>query len=211
MNNNIPKKILIIIAFILLLASIISSTASWAQDWTRKGKAEAFGFLQIMDGEENEWFPTVDVEIDQTTVGGVGAGYNFNPYLNLNLSFWFGTIDMESNPNPIFFGLGSPSPAQGDADIQALDLNLDWNMLESRFTPILTFGIGFISFDGDWGTSRSEFSETEFSFNFGGGFRWDITDHFFIKSIVKLTETELDYVDERISLASISLNLGFMF
>ena len=195
--------------FVLFCVSVFPPAVCWAQGWNRKGKTEVFAFFRRMDGQEDEWFQAVDVNIDSTFIGGVGIGYNFSEYLNLNMDVWYGSIDMKLEPVPVF-GSGPPA-AQGNANLFAADLNLDYNVLKSRFTPVLSGGIGFINFDGDRLDSGSEFSQRKFSYNLGAGLRWDIAHHVFMKAMFKHTVTELQYVSERISFDSIGLNIGYLF
>lgn len=90
-----------------------------------------------------------------------------------------------------------------------MDFNLDVNILKSRFTPMVSGGIGFIRFTG--GFNGGAFDETDFSYNLGWGFRWDVTNHFLIKAIYRATWTKLEDSDESILLDGISLGIGYVF
>ena len=75
---------------------------------------------------------------------------------------------------------------------------------------MITGGIGFINFRGDWGPGF-DFNETDFSYNVGGGFRWNITDHFLIKAIYKATWTKLEDADSSFLLDGIAVSIGYTF
>lgn len=145
----------------------------------------------------------IEAEVDDTTVGGLGIGHNFHDHLNLNMDMFFGSTDI------IFKGYGRTLKL--DTNLFGMDINLDYNILKGRFTPMITGGIGFINFSADGGTTSSDVSETDFSYNLGAGFRWDVTDHFLIKGIYRLTWTELEDSDGSILLDGVSLSIGYVF
>ncbi len=187
------------IFFIFIVLCLISKEGS-AQDWSRTGRTEVTGLLQYMDGDTtHDDYLDQKVNVDDTTVFGVGVGHNFNDHLNLNGDLWFGNTDIESG---VF---------TGDTDLVGLDLNVDYNILEGRFTPLITGGIGFIRFDGELSLLGLDYSETNFSYNVGTGFRWDIQDHFLVKVLYKITWTKLEDTDDALSLNGISLRVGYIF
>jgi opacity protein-like surface antigen len=194
-----------IISFTVVVFFFISKECK-SQDWSRSGKTEIFVLGQQMDGDStgaDALGIPFDIEVDDTFVWGLGAGYNFNDYLNLNGDIWFGSTDIESNPLGI--------PVKADSDLIGTDFNLDYNILKSRFTPIVSCGIGFINFDGDFGAGGSDFSETDFSYNLGAGIRWDIGDHFLVRALYKFTWTELEDTDDTLRLDGASLRIAYVF
>ncbi len=192
-------RFLAIISF-SLLALIMTSGICSAQEWSRKDKGEIFALGQTMGGDTTTGLGW-DWEVDDTTVGGFGIGHNFHDYLNLNMDMFFGSTDLT--------GKGSGRTVKVDTNLFGMDINLDYNILKGRFTPMITGGIGFINFSGDAGTNNS--SETDFSYNLGAGFRWDVTDHFLIKGIYRFTWTELEDTDDSILLDGVSLSIGYVF
>jgi opacity protein-like surface antigen len=78
------------------------------------------------------------------------------------------------------------------AFLQTGRLNLDYNMINRRLTPVLTAGIGYQYFGTDNGYTavgpyggfvslNNYYYETDFTWNVGAGIRWNVTDQFFIK------------------------------
>jgi hypothetical protein len=209
MAKTSPKIWFMIIVLLSVMSFLLTSKDCKSQDWSRSGKTEIFVIGQQIDGDSTSadtvspfYIIEVDLEVDDTFVGGLGAGYNFNDYLNLNGEIGFGSTDMELE----FRGIAS---VKADSDLVGMDFNLDYNVLKSRFTPMVTGGIGFIYYDADFGVV--DLSETVFSYNLGAGFRWDIGDHFLAKALYKLTWTELEDTDDTLKLGGVSLSIGYVF
>jgi len=168
-----------------------------------------------MDGDstgDEEFMLPVVKEVDDTSVWGFGIGHNLNNHLNLNADIWFGSTGIEVG---VFKILEIPS-LEVDTDLIGMDFNLDYNILKSRFTPMVTGGIGFIYYDGEFINSRiffkeSDFSETDFSYNFGFGARWDIGDNFLVKALYRLTWSKLGGTDDRLKLDGISISIAYVF
>ncbi len=197
MKDKAKKIRILTIICLSLVVFITTSIVCNAQEWSRKGKGEIFALGQQMD-DDTTTVSGIEVEVDDTIVGGFGIGFNFNDHLNLNMDMFFGSTDLIANG---YFKV--------DTDLLGMDFNLDYNILKSRFTPMITGGIGFINFSGD--VSGYDFDETDFSYNLGVGFRWDITDHFLFKGIYRFTWTELEDTDDSIMLDGISLSIGYLF
>ncbi len=172
------RQLLTIIVFSLVIFVMISPICT-AQEWSRKGKGELFGLGQSMSGDTTSGLG-ITMKLGDTTVGGFGFGYNYNDNLNLNWDMFFGSTEITNKG----FGVTLKS----DSTLIGLDLNLEAYILKSRFTPMLIGGIGWINFSGD--VEGFPFNETDFSYNFGAGFRWDITDHLLIKGIYRSTSTK---------------------
>jgi len=153
------------ITILSLLAFVMASNVCSAQEWSRSGKTEIFGVLDLMD------FLGIDLDLY-----GIGVGYNINDNLNLNTTFTFGSMVI--------------------VDVYSWNVNLDYNILADRLTPLVSGGIGYLF--GDFGLS-------EFTYNLGVGGRYDITDQFFIKAMYKMTW--INSVD----MDSIYLGIGYMF
>ena len=202
MKDKAKKIRILTIICLSIVAFITTSIVCNAQEWSRKGKGEIFALVQQMTGDTTTISGfEIEMEADDTIVGGIGVGFNFHDHLNLNMDMFFGSTDL------IVKGYGATVKA--DTNLLGIDVNLDYNILKSRFTPMITAGIGFINFNGD--VVGYDFTETDFSYNVGAGFRWDITDHFLIKGIYRVTWTELEDTDDSITLDGISLSVGYLF
>lgn len=156
------------------------------QEWSRKGKSECLFMIQSM------------VE-DSTTVFGFGIGYNVNDHFNLNMDmviFGLGHTDEEWAGDDFWLQL--------DRDLYLLDINVDYNILKSRLTPLVSTGIGLISVGG-WEDT------TGFSYNLGAGLRWDVSDNLFLKATYRRTWTTLDYPDPATQFDGVMVSIGYMF
>jgi hypothetical protein len=154
------------IIFITAMAFLLTSNDCKAQDRSKKGNTEIFVLGQQTDGDStgaDKLGISFGIEVDDTFVWGLGMGHNFNNHLNLNVDICFGSTDIES----VIFGI----PLKAGSDLIGMDFNLDYYILKNRFIPIVTGGIGVSYYDGDLGFSGNDFSETEFSYNFGAGVR----------------------------------------
>jgi opacity protein-like surface antigen len=202
MGIRITKIRVLIIVFLGVLPLIISPAAI-AQEWSRAGKGEIFVLGQNMSGDTATG-DGIEIELDDTTVFGIGLGVN-DKNINFNLDIFFGSTDTE--------GRGPGPTLTADTDLFGLDLNLDYNFLETRFTPLITGGIGYINFNGTWrgDSGTSDFSETDFSYNLGAGFRWDVTDRFLMKAVYRATWTKLKDTDDSIQFKGISVSIGYLF
>ncbi len=170
-----------------ILVSIFASEVCIAQDYSRQGKSEIFGMFQTWSGD------TLDVDlglgygesgtIGSSTLYGLGAGYNYTDNLNLNTDWLFGSQDWTLT-------IPSMGSATEKMSISNWDINLDYNILKSRFTPLVTGGFGFCHISDDYLAS-----ETDLSFNVGLGCRWDITDNIAIKALYRLTWVDIQDAD----------------
>lgn len=197
-NSNIRfLGIIILVSLLLLSTSIVCN----AQEWSRKGKGEFFASGQYMGGDTTTGLGAT-LELDDSVAGGFGFGYNFNDNLNLNMDMFYSSKDAT-------FKKGSYKD-EGSADLFGFDINLDINILKSRFTPVITGGIGTIRFSGDW-KKGLPFDETDFSYNVGGGFRYDVTNHLLIKAIYRATWTKLKDTDKSVRFDGVAISIGYMF
>ena len=110
---------------------------------------------------------------------------------------FFGSMDLTATAGSLTI--------EDDCTLFGWDVNIDINILKYQFTPLVTGGIGFINFSGD------DFDETDFSYNIGIGFRWDITDHFLMKGMYRSTWTELEDTDDNVQFDGVSVALGYIF
>ena len=192
---SIIMKILLILVACLTMATIAS-----AEEWKRSGRVEYYGLLQNMGGDKT-YGSGVMMEIGSTSAIGIGYGSNFSNHLNLNMDMWLGSTNVT--------GKALGVTVKGNTTLLGWDANLDINILQSRFTPIVSGGVGFISFSGD--VVGFPFSETDLSYNYGGGFRWDVTDNFLLKTIYRTTRTTLKETDKALMLSGAAISICFIF
>ena len=188
---------------IIFLLFFVAAIPCKAQEWSRRGRIELYGMVQNMSGDSTSAsdLEVMSMKLDSTSVIGLGYGTNFSDHVNLNMDFWLGST------NVIGEALGVT--VQGDTSLLGLDFNLDINLLSRRFTPLVTGGVGFIKFSGD--VEGFPFSETDLSYNYGGGLRWDATDHLLFKVIYRFTKTQLEGTDKAVMLDGPVFSVGYVF
>jgi opacity protein-like surface antigen len=191
---------LAIAAFSLMVVVAISAECT-AQGMGRAGRMEIFAVGQVTSDDSTTGMG-LTIELDDTAMGGVGLGYNFNDHINLNTAVYFGEIDITGTASPWY-------RVESDSSLWSWELNLDLNVLKTSFTPVLTAGLGFFSFDGDF--DGFDFGETDFSYNVGVGLRWDVADHLLLKLLYKPTWTKLEDTDSSIRFDTVSLSIGYIF
>jgi len=87
------------------------------------------------------------------------------------------------------------------------NVNLDYNILKSRLTPLVTGGIGLMNFHNH----AEHRDETHFSYHAGVGGRWDITDRIALRVIYRSTWTEIEDADDPFRFDGVAAHLIFMF
>jgi opacity protein-like surface antigen len=169
----------------------------------RTGKTDVYGIGEYLHSDDitfNGPAGDVKVKMDDTGLGGFGVAYHFNDFLSLRGDFMFGGANFKAD---VQTGPASFTEVQHDAFLQTGRLNLDYNIINRRITPFVTVGIGYqyletelnnappvgsCYWDPWWGYvcyyDHPIAWETDFTWNVGAGFRWNITDNLFIKAMV---------------------------
>jgi opacity protein-like surface antigen len=209
MKNKIDKNYLQQLFVLIPMMLVLFTTASFADEFSRKGHGEIFLFGQSVSSDEfggEDSGITIDMETDDTFVGGIGMGFNINDYINVNTGLWYGNTDLliKGSYQGSFIG-----EFEEDFNMLGWDLNIDYNILKTRLTPMVTGGIGFVNFSGD--IEDDDISETNFSYNLGVGLRFDITDRLLVKAVYHLIWTELEDADEKTNLDGLRVSIGFIF
>ena len=179
-----------------LLASFVSAGAA---DFSRKGKSEVYGVYQMMSGDTASG-DTIDMKISDSSVYGVGLGINLTDNFNLNTDFLFGSTDIDATDTD------EEISVSGDSTLSLWNINLDYYVFKDRLTPMVTAGFGFVNFSGNY--IGFNFDETDFSYNFGVGARWDATDNLFVKALYKWTFTKLKDTDSGVTFDGIMICAG---
>jgi opacity protein-like surface antigen len=184
-----------------LFVFVMTSEVCNAQ-YSRSGKSEIYGMIQTMDSTDAS-ATGVKLDFDSTTVYGFGFGSNLTDHWNVNTDLLFGSTDIDVS--------GSRATATaGDTDYVLWDINVDYNIMTERLTPLVTAGIGLFNMNGDYNNGNS-FSETNFSYNLGAGGRWDITDNILVKLLYRITWTKIEDTDDTCDFSGISLSVAYMF
>lgn len=192
----------------LLVFSVTVSICS-AQEFSRKGKTELFGTILRIGSDDVDFSPSnilpVTLDLDSTTVYGVGYGYNFTDNWNLNSDLLFGSADADIK-------IAGKKAGAEDMDYVLWNVNLDYNIFKSRFTPLVTGGIGLMNFSiNTKATGVGEIHESDTSFNLGAGLRWDVKDNILLKVIYKATWTEINNADNDQRFDNVSFSVAYMF
>jgi len=180
----------------------MTSTICSAQEWSRKGKGEFFGMVQTVGSlTVHSNIPGLEftAKVDSTTLYGVGLGANINDHFNLNTDFLFGSQDWTATWEDVTVTEGY--------NLWLWDINLDYNVLKGRLTPLVIGGIGYLNISGE------DVSEGHFSYNLGVGLRWDLTDNLSLKALYRWTSTsdELEDSDDKMELDGFSFGIAYMF
>ena len=209
---NVRTTKLSTITTISLLVFTVTASICSAQEYSRKGKTELFGTIQTMSSETAEYlYPDVlpvIFDIDSTTVYGVGYGYNLTDHWNINTDLLFGYADTEVK---IVQDVMNVTVETEEMDYILWDINLDYNVFNSRFTPLVTGGIGVMDFGIDTTTRAGEVHESNFSYNLGAGVRWDVKDNILLKLIYRSTWTELEDAEDDQRFDGVSFSAAYMF
>jgi|WetSurMetagenome_2_1015567.scaffolds.fasta_scaffold141324_2 opacity protein-like surface antigen len=179
---------------LLLSASVhrIHAQIPWATEpFSRQNKFEVYGVGQYLHQDNttfsDPYYGTVTMKMDDTGLGGFGVAYHFNDFLSGHADFMFGAATIHTLAPD-----GTDVIPVESAFLQSGRFNLDYNMINRRLTPVLTAGIGYQYFEIDNGYTTAGpngryvavdgyYYETDFTWNVGAGFRWNVTDNFFIK------------------------------
>jgi hypothetical protein len=181
------KEIMTWIALSSLMAAT-ASAGSFAEDFSRKGKFEAYGFAQAMK-ISNLFFSDADVY-----GGGIGLGYNISDHFTVNGDFSISAVKTH-------YALFSFSVTE-HTTLYLGNVSLDYNILRSRVTPVISAGAGL-------GLFATEDSSGTFDPNIGAGVRWDASDHLFLKAMVR--GWAWDVTDRTEGAVSVSLAVGYKF
>jgi opacity protein-like surface antigen len=210
---NVRTTKLTIITIISLLVFTMTASFCSAQEYSRKGKTELFGTIQGMSSEEVVYPFTnilpVKLDIDSTTVYGVGYGQNLTDHWNFNMDLLFGYADTDVK---IVHDVIDVKVGSVEMDYILWDINFDYNIFKSRFTPLVTGGIGLMDFSiNTKATGVGEVNDTSFSSNLGAGVRWDVTDYLLLKVIYRSTWTEFSDADEDQRYEGVNFSVAYMF
>jgi opacity protein-like surface antigen len=166
------------------------------EPFPRVNKFEVYGLGEYLHQDNttfsDPYLGNVTMKMDDTGLGGIGTAYHFNDFFSVRGDFMFGGATLHTlGPDGM-----EVAPTQS-AFLQTGRINLDYNMINRRITPVLTAGIGYqylqidqsqtYSFQDYHGsytvTQDAYYYETDFTWNVGVGFRWNVTDNFFIKAM----------------------------
>ena len=178
-----------------------SRAASPFDEYSRRGKLDVYSFGQYQSGDTARSSSLgVTLKLDSSYGGGIGVGYHFTDNLAVNTDLSIGSAGLT--------GTAAGTTIRTDLTQIGANLGLEYNILKRRLTPLLTAGGGFVNLSDVGGIGASE---TDFSYFVGGGVRWDINDHWFMKAVYKANFTELRNTDSSLLLHTLTLGIGYSF
>jgi opacity protein-like surface antigen len=140
--------------------------------------------------------------ISSETLVGPALGLRLHKHLNLITEVMFGNPDASVTPGPT-----------NKADVMVVNVGLDgyirhFDVSCGTLAPYLTGGLGAINFDQD---SAGGFDEWPFSYNMGGGLRWDMSGHTFFKFYYRWLWANLKVTDQTELFHGYGVSFGFTF
>lgn len=194
---------------------------------SRDGRFEASAVLSFQNGTDDQSEGGSSLDIDSDLGWGVSFGWNWTPKWNLSYRL------VSNSPNYVAVIVPEdpeqlPQAIEHKLSKYSHQFNVTYNFMERAFSPFVVAGVGLTKLDsnvpsgsadvgcwwdpwwgyicfGEWNT----FSTSEFSYNLGIGFRWEINNAIF---------TRASYIREFISLKNGKLNfdmaimeVGLMF
>ena len=176
---------------LVLLALVACSLPAAAQQSRRAGTNE-FYISPIFTNSKNWSFEGGTTARTDTGYGlGIGFARNFSPHLNAGVELAWSEVYYRTNMNAV--GGGASINSSGTIDTGTLRFTGTWNVLATELTPFLTAGAGWTHIYTDipvgppqnscfyypwWGPVCTSYiptqNTTKFSYNLGGGVRWDI-------------------------------------
>jgi opacity protein-like surface antigen len=219
---------------LLLLLIAVSSTIHAQRfnqkpmyDGLRDVEWEASLLVQFQDGTGEEYENGAALDIDDEWGWGFGIGYNFTPKWNVGYRFslvkpgYSATIVPEDPDEP-------PQTIDYTMSKYTHQFNATYHFLSGPLTPFVQAGAGWTKLDSNiisrppttgcwwdpwWGwicsTTWETFETTEFSYNLGLGFRWDVNELFFTRG--SLNREWVKAGRGTLTFDSLSLEAGIMW
>jgi len=180
------------------------SHARAEEDWHRKGTWEVYGSGQYLFGDTVDFSKFgVRVDIDDTALFGLGAGYHITDHWAVSLDLLAGQTDFNSS--------GMQLALRESAFVIGSNLNVEYNFLRGRVSPLVRAGVGFYNFSDLDLYAGVTHDETDFAWNVGGGLRWNVTDHFVLKLVGGASWTNLKDSSSAAQFGFVTLGIGASF
>ena len=194
---------------------------------SRDGRFEGSVILAYQTGVSEASEGGSSLDIDSVMGWGVHFGWNWTAHWNLSYTLVatkpkYLAVIVPDNPDEL------PIPIEQKMSKYSHQFNVIYNFMEGGFTPFVQAGLGWTKLDSNiltgppqtgcwwdpwWGyicfTDWSTYSTTEFSYNLGLGFRWDINNAFYTKGTISREFLSLDNGTLNFDMAI--LELGLMF
>ena len=210
-----------------VLAQYDSPSRKRSSAGSRDGRFEASVILAYQTSSEESFEGGSELAIDSTAGWGISFGWNWTDKLNLQYRLL--------STSPKYQALVVPEdpllvPIYVNYKMQKYShqLNATYNFSRKPFTPFVVGGIGFTKLDSNildgppqtgcwwhpwWGyicfTDWSTYGSTEFTYNLGVGFRWDINNAVYTKAAFSREFISLDNGSLNFDIATVEMGLMF--
>ncbi|MET0516747.1 MAG: outer membrane beta-barrel protein [Nitrospiraceae bacterium] len=223
------KRFVITIGFAALAIHLALVCSAQGAESYRKGRWEFILSPQYTLSKNLGFEGGTTAKIEDTFGFAFQFGYNLNDHWNLAGLFSWSQPDYQALIQP---AAGNPLPARssnGELQVNTFAFAVTYNILKNPLTPYVDANIGGTYVNTDiaagppvvgcywdpwFGQICSGFvptkSDTFFSFGIGGGLRWDVNRHFFLRGGVRQQWIDLSYTGLP-SFTTFKLDIGFKF
>jgi opacity protein-like surface antigen len=225
LNRFAARSIVLAAVAVSALAASAQIPSAW-EPFNRAAKSEFYGIGQYLHSEDIDFngpAGNMKIKMDDTGLGGFGMAFHFNDYLAVHADFMFGSATF-SGDMPLEGG-GTLHLNQSGF-IHTGRFNVDYNIINRRFTPFLTAGLGYqyleteldsappvYYWDPWWGWVEGQpyAAETYFTWNVGAGVRWNVTDQLFVKATIGAQWLEYSHSDSITTQIEAMFGIGWAF
>jgi len=184
-------------ALSIVAAGAVSAQKPFAATAQRAGTWEVSADLLFQDGKRANGENRSSADLDSDVGIAFGFAYHFTDHWQLGGDFQFTSPDYQAT---FIDENDQPETVRATADFFTGQVRATWNVLARALTPYAEIGLGWTYVDSNvadqppitgcwwdpwWGyicdTFWSTYDETNFSWTFGAGLRWDVNDQFVLR------------------------------
>ncbi len=152
------------------------------------------GIVQQMAGGSGDIGGGRRLEPDNILAYGFGGSMNFSGFaLSMDLIFGSSNRNTANNINILLI---------------IVDYNIEYEFMEYQITPIAQAGVGLMRFTESY-DGMPRYNTSAVSYNAGAGFKWAISDHLFLKGILRITSTKFLSTTEATPFHGVSIGIGY--
>ena len=217
---------------LVVLGLALGSAAAAAQSLSpghRAGTYEFYLFPVFTQGETKTFEGGTSARTDNGYGFGFGFARNFTAHWNGAVEFAWGETYYRTTMQPAPGNPGQAINSSGVIDTSTLRFAGSWNMLSGPVTPFLTGGLGWTHIYTDvpagppqnscwyypwWGPVCTTYiptqNTTKFSYNFGGGVRWDVGPYL-VRGLVNAQRVDIGGAEGKDYWTQFRLDFGMRF